>query len=155
MLIRVITRSINYSSALLGSLELSLVTDLMLPFSTPLNNKTKQKAFCCCCEEEGRSANMTGAQEGGSQGEDLTPLGCGTKGSLFWESGLPSWGSPLPPHVGGLESDLVWTGGRKSAGTGKLEEKRICSPMVFGCSVCSCQWESLFHFTGCVFKLDR
>lgn len=86
------------------------MTDLMLPFSTPLNNKTKQKAFCCCCEEEGRSANMTGAQEGGSQGEGLTPLGCGTKGSLFWESGLPSWGSPLPPHVGGLESDLVWTG---------------------------------------------
>lgn len=126
MLIRVIARSINYSSALLGSLELSRVIDLMLPFSTPLNNKNKQKPFCCSCEGKGRSANMTGAHEGGSQGEDLTPLGYGmclehgTKGSLFWEGGLPSWGSLLPPHVGSLGSGLVWTRGRKSAGTGKL-----------------------------------
>lgn len=60
-LIRVITRSINYISALLGALELSLVIDLMFPFLTPLNNKNKQKAFCCYCEEKSRSADTTGA----------------------------------------------------------------------------------------------
>lgn len=159
MLIRVITRSVNYSSALLGTLELSLLIDLMLPFSTPLNNENKQKAFCCSCDRKDRSANTTGAQGWGSQAEDLNPLGCGmclehgTKGSLFWEGELPSWGSPLPPHVGSLGSGLVQAEWRKSAGTSWISAALYEYSSVFREKLCTLfpRWKEknylfFFHF---------
>lgn len=44
MLISLITRPINYSSALLVAVEQSIAIDMVLPFSTPLQNNNKAAA---------------------------------------------------------------------------------------------------------------
>lgn len=111
MLVSVITKLINYSSALMGALGQSAARDFVLPFSAPFKKTTP---FCCFSEEKGRIANMTGprwsVEEEGKRMRSSAPLQhkdvpravAGEKfprGSLFWDGRLLRvllLGLPLP-----------------------------------------------------------